>query len=147
MVIDISRRTLKGLFRSTKISSPKTISRTLESSSQVRLRLSKVTVMVAANDARPRVPMDKSHRFLSLTVIIRRLSTPKLSKDEMEALYQLRRGRKRQRGNDRNARTAVLEADAGSTSSDVDDDRTVAFSNGRTSNRTNSALVRQRRPK
>jgi hypothetical protein len=71
----------------------------------------------------------------------------KLSKDEKEALYQLRRGRKRQRGNDGNARTTVLKADAGSASSNVDDDRTVALSNGRTSNRTNSALVRQRRPK
>jgi hypothetical protein len=67
----------------------------------------------------------------------------KLSKDEKEALYQLRRGRKQQRGNDGNARTAVLEADAGSTSSDADDDRTVVLSNGGTNNRTNSALVRQ----
>jgi hypothetical protein len=71
----------------------------------------------------------------------------KLSKDKKEALYQLRHGHKRQRGNDWSARTAVLEADAGSTSGDANDDRTVASSNGGTNNCTNSALVRQQRPK
>jgi hypothetical protein len=71
----------------------------------------------------------------------------KLSKDEKEALYQLQRSCKRQRRNDGNARMAVLEADAGSTSGDADDDRTVASSHGGTNIRTNSALVRQRRPK
>jgi hypothetical protein len=41
---------------------------------------------------------------------------------------------------------AALETDALLTSGDADDDRTVASSNGGTNNRTNSALVRQRRP-
>jgi hypothetical protein len=48
----------------------------LESSSQVRLQLSKVAVMVVASDARPSVPMDRSHRLLSPTIIICRLSMP-----------------------------------------------------------------------
>jgi hypothetical protein len=41
---------------------------------------------------------------------------------------------------------AALETDALLTSGDADYDRTVALSNGATNNRTNSALVRQRRP-
>jgi hypothetical protein len=76
MVIDISSKALKRLFKSTRILSTKRISRMLESSSQVRLKLSKVAVMVAASDARPSVPMDKSHRLLSPTVITCRLSMP-----------------------------------------------------------------------
>jgi hypothetical protein len=80
----------------------------------------------------------------------------KLSKEERDALFKLRQGRKRQRGNDGSARQAVLEAQveelpaavkAMSTSGDDDDDSTVTVSNGGTSNRSNPALVRQGRPK
>jgi hypothetical protein len=71
------KKDFEKVVKSTRTLSPKTISRMLESSSQVRLRLSKVTVMVAASDARPSVPMDRSHRLLSPTVIVLRwLSMP-----------------------------------------------------------------------
>jgi hypothetical protein len=74
----------------------------------------------------------------------------KLSKEEKAALQNLRKGRKRHRGNDDSAGMASVAAQlnalkasirALATSGDVDDDKTVNASNQRVTNRNHSALV------
>jgi hypothetical protein len=79
----------------------------------------------------------------------------KLSKEEKAALHNLRKGRKRHRGNDDSAGMASVAAQlnelkasvrALTASGDVDDDKTVNASNQGRTNRNNPALTRQRRP-